>query len=69
MDRAVENTQLYQVISVDQKTLSYRSCTVTGELYDAFQIVKKRKWPNKFIDKQPKNFPERRFDNTLSIPK
>ncbi|MCD6440945.1 MAG: metallophosphoesterase family protein [Candidatus Marinimicrobia bacterium] len=69
MDRAAENTQLYQVISVDQKTLSYRSYTVTGELYDAFQIVKKRKWPNKFIDKQSKDFPERRFDNTLSIPK
>jgi len=69
MDRAAENTQLYQVISVDQKILSYRSYTVTGELYDAFQVVKKKNKPNKIIDQKPQNFPERTFQNTLSIPK
>ncbi|MBC8491848.1 MAG: metallophosphoesterase family protein [Candidatus Marinimicrobia bacterium] len=69
MDRAAENTQLYQVISVDQKTLSYRSYTVTGELYDAFQVIKKKNKPNKIIDQKPQNFPERTFQNTLSIPK
>jgi len=40
MDRAAENMQLFQVISVSENTLSYQSITVTGEVYDAFEIVK-----------------------------
>ena len=38
--RAAENTQLFQVIRVDGDTLRFRACTVTGELYDAFELVK-----------------------------
>ena len=34
------NTQLYQVIGVDNKTLDYKSYTVTGELFDSFMLKK-----------------------------
>jgi len=37
--RAAENTQLFQVIRVDGDTLRFRAYTVTGELYDAFELV------------------------------
>ncbi len=35
-----ENVQLYQIIHVSADTLRYESRTVTGELYDAFDLVK-----------------------------
>jgi len=38
--RSAENTQLFQVIRVDGDTLHFRAYTVTGELYDAFELVK-----------------------------
>jgi 3',5'-cyclic AMP phosphodiesterase CpdA len=34
------NVQLYQVISVDNKTLDYKSYTATGELFDSFSLKK-----------------------------
>ncbi len=40
MDRAASNTQLYQIISIDNNTLSFEAYTATGELYDAFDMVK-----------------------------
>ena len=41
--RAAVNTQLYQVISLMENTISYKSYTVTGQLYDAFKLEKKGK--------------------------
>ena len=38
MRRAAENTQLYQIISIDGDTLRYEARTATGELYDAFRL-------------------------------
>ncbi len=69
MDRAAENTQLYQIIGIDHNTLDYKAYTVTGEIYDAFQIVKNSNGYKTFIDLQPQNFPERTFKNTLTAPK
>jgi len=40
MDRAASNTQLYQVISIDNNKLSFEAYTATGELYDAFDMTK-----------------------------
>lgn len=40
MDRDAENTQLYQVVHVSPERLRYESRTATGELYDAFELVK-----------------------------
>jgi hypothetical protein len=34
------NVQLFQVISIDSTSLSFQSYTVTGKLYDSFQLLK-----------------------------
>ena len=58
-DRAGENTQLFQVISISGNSLQYRSMTVTGEIYDAFDLVKADK--TVLIEKTPPDTPEYRF--------
>lgn len=60
MDRAAENTQLFQVISISGNTLSYQSITVTGQVYDAFELIKEGK--TRLINKIPSNAPDYRFD-------
>lgn len=40
MDRAAENLQCYQVISVEHEAMHFATYTATGELFDAFDIVK-----------------------------
>jgi len=64
MDRAAENTQLFQVITIDNDTLRYKAMTVTGQLYDAFELVKQENEVNKLVDKLPQGLPERGFDST-----
>ncbi len=61
-DRAAENTQLYQIISIDGGTLRYEARTAVGELYDAFELAKRDGLPNRLIDRPPR---ERRHDNTI----
>jgi len=63
MDRAAENTQLFQVITIDQDTMSYKAMTVTGQFYDAFDLIKQKGKPNKLVDKIPAGMPERDFDS------
>jgi 3',5'-cyclic AMP phosphodiesterase CpdA len=65
-DRNAENTQLVQVITVDQDTLRYQSYTATGELYDAFDLVKNKKWPNTLIDRKSECINPRYFNNTIA---
>jgi 3',5'-cyclic AMP phosphodiesterase CpdA len=60
MDRAAENTQFFQVISISGNVLSYRSITVTGEIYDAFEIIKEEK--RMLINKIPSHAAEYRFN-------
>jgi len=38
--KTAENTQLYQIINVDQDKLIYQAYKATGELYDAFELTK-----------------------------
>lgn len=64
-DRAAENTQLYQIITVGADTLRYEARTATGDLYDAFHLVKQRNRPNQMIDRTPRGVPERRHGNTI----
>ena len=59
MDRAASNTQLYQIISVDAGKLAYRSYTVTGQLYDSFDLTKNAKGQNTLVDQAPALAPER----------
>ncbi|MDB5261014.1 MAG: hypothetical protein JWQ14_295 [Adhaeribacter sp.] len=66
--RSAENTQLYQIITVDQDSLLYKSMTVTGELYDAFTLHKKKGEPSRLTELPKDVKTERRFNNTLKIP-
>lgn len=38
--RVAEDTQLYQIIEIDDGKLSYKAFTATGDLYDAFTLEK-----------------------------
>ena len=64
-DRAAENTQLFQVISIEDDKLSFESYTAIGELYDAFDLVKKPNEPNSFVERKDQGIKARRFDNTI----
>jgi hypothetical protein len=64
-DRAAENTQLYQIISIDSDTLRYEARTAIGDLYDAFDLVKRDGKPNRMVDRTPGDLPERRHANTI----
>jgi acid phosphatase type 7 len=60
MTRLGEDTQLYQTIHVDGDRLRYESLTVTGRLYDAFDLVKGGDGRNELIDRSGQAIPERR---------
>jgi len=64
-DRAAENTQLFQVITIANNQLSFESYTAVGELYDAFDLIKDGKGPNQFIERKQEAIAARRFDNTI----
>ena len=53
MKRAAEDTQLYQIIKVDGDRLNFQAKTATGELYDAFDLVKRPGRPNELVDLAP----------------
>ena len=53
MDRAGGNMQLFQIVSISPKVLNYKSITVTGEIYDAFDLVKEGGQSNKMINRIP----------------
>lgn len=53
MRRAAEDTQLYQILTIDGDTLRYEARTALGRLYDAFDLVKQDGQPNKLVDKAP----------------
>jgi hypothetical protein len=38
MDPVAEDTQLFQVLNIDPQHLRYEARTVTGRLYDAFEL-------------------------------
>ena len=66
-NRAAENTQLFQVIRVSGDTLSYEAYTATGDLYDAFDLIKPANGgPNRMVDRQQEAIPARRHDNTVA---
>lgn len=51
--RTGANVQLYQVITVSPQTLHFEARTVTGQLFDAFDITKNRSGRRRFIDRKP----------------
>jgi 3',5'-cyclic AMP phosphodiesterase CpdA len=58
MHRAAEDTQLYQIITIDGDSLRYEARTATGEKYDGFTLKKRAGQPNELIDQIPQT-PER----------
>jgi hypothetical protein len=53
MKRKARDTQLFQIIRIHGDTLKYEAYTATGELYDAFDLVKVPSQPSKLIDRIP----------------
>ncbi len=68
MNRTAENTQLYQIITVDNNRLLYKAVTVIGEVYDTFELRKQPGKPNQLIELKPDINTERHFNNTLPNP-
>ncbi|WP_170252530.1 purple acid phosphatase family protein [Adhaeribacter aerolatus] len=66
--RGAENTQLYQIITIEQDKLIYKSITTTGELYDAFELHKQQGEAARVTELKTTNKAERRFTNTLKAP-
>ena len=51
--RTGANAQLYQVITVSPQALKFEARTVTGQLFDAFEITRARNGRRRFIDRKP----------------
>ena len=59
MQRAAANTQLFQLIRVEDNRLRFEAYMVTGELYDAFELIKRSNGKTIFKEKAPETVPER----------
>lgn len=53
-ERAADFTQLFQIIRVSGDKLAYEARTAGGELYDAFELQKRRGKSNKLVNRVPK---------------
>ena len=53
MRRTAQNTQLYQIITIDGDDLRYKACTATGKLYDAFTLRKRSGQINELVEQLP----------------
>ena len=53
MERIAEDTQLYQIVHVEQDTLRFEARTAIGELYDAFELHKQDGQINKLVELEP----------------
>ncbi|MCC6161831.1 MAG: metallophosphoesterase family protein [Acidobacteria bacterium] len=51
--RTGTNVQLYQVIHVTPQSLRFEARTVTGQLFDAFEITRARNGRRRFVDRKP----------------
>jgi 3',5'-cyclic AMP phosphodiesterase CpdA len=60
MSRVAEDTQLFQVITIDGGELRYQAKTARGRLYDGFTIQKQPGGKNALIEQVPTDPPRRR---------
>jgi 3',5'-cyclic AMP phosphodiesterase CpdA len=51
--RTAEDTQLYQIIDINNSELRYRAFKATGQLYDQFKLQKRKGEPNLLIEGEP----------------
>jgi hypothetical protein len=68
MVRMGEDTQLYQIITIDGLKLRYEARTANGQIYDAFQLDKAIGEPNRLIEIQPEIEERRRPPATAPTP-
>ncbi len=64
MVRFAEDTQLYQIISIDGDQLKYEARTAVGDLYDAFELKKQAGTINQLTEIPPEVPENRRGQNT-----
>ncbi|MEM9897928.1 MAG: metallophosphoesterase family protein [Pseudomonadota bacterium] len=64
LTRRAENTQFFQVITIDANTLTYVARTATGRLYDDFVMTKRRNSEKKITRGSASTMDERLFSNT-----
>ncbi len=50
MERTAQNTQLYQVITIDGDTLRFSAYTAVGDLFDRFTLHKEDGRPNRMVE-------------------
>lgn len=50
MDQSVMNQQLFQLVHIDGDRLSFKAFTATGELFDAFTLLKQKGKPNRCVE-------------------
>ena len=62
--RMAENTQFFQVITIDGKRLSYQAWTASGELYDEFVMSKGRRGSKTLTRGDASKSEMRTFSNT-----
>jgi 3',5'-cyclic AMP phosphodiesterase CpdA len=65
LERRAENTQFYQVISIEDDALHYAAYTADGALYDEVRLSKSAEGLKAITPPGAALPPERRFDNTL----
>jgi acid phosphatase type 7 len=53
MSRIGEDTQLYQTVRIEADQLVYEARTTSGDLYDAFSLVRMENGRNRLIDRAP----------------
>jgi 3',5'-cyclic AMP phosphodiesterase CpdA len=58
MERAASNTQLFQIIRVENQKITYEAYTATGKRYDQFSLTRRNNGTNKFKDLAPASYPE-----------
>ena len=51
--RVAEDTQLFQIITIDGNELRYQARTATGQPYDGFTLKKQAGQPNELIEQVP----------------
>lgn len=64
LDRTAENTQLFNVVSVSAEVLSFEAYTVTGELYDSFELRRAESGAVLLVENEI-NAATRTFHNTV----
>jgi 3',5'-cyclic AMP phosphodiesterase CpdA len=64
-ERIAENTQLFQVITIEGDRLRFEAYTAIGELYDAFDLIHNGTAPNKFIELRANAVPEKYHATTI----